>query len=212
MPLIPGNRLASHGPMRFVDNPPGPDFSPFPTRQIFEWDRTLAMCPDPDDFLTLLTKHRVIVLMSVGVDPARVHRVNLACATAELDDEGVLAYNPRGISNTKYAVFQSGVHHVWLLQCLPRKTLAKVVGILWEDYSFDMGHSPEFKLFPWLHRRVVSYGQWRAIHLGEQIGEHMLDGFQAYEWFLGIGLVGVVPIPLYNYYQGLIAGARFLAV
>ena len=202
MSIEAGNRLAHDGPMRYVYNPPGDRSTPFPSSDILKFDLSIGARPSA---MHLCGRYKVITLIAVEVDSRRLHNVNLRLAEAELENDIPSSLHPNLL---RYTVHRSGSKTIWLLERITRELLSKIIRILYEDYSFDMGHSTPFTISPSMHQRILSYEEWRTIHLGEMCGEFLKDSYRVYEWFLGCPHVGNVPVPIYNYFQGWFQASR----
>ena len=84
----------------------------------------------------------------------------------------------------------------------------KCLKVLYRPYTADTGIPGRFMVSPSVHNRLVTFEQWRLVHLGEALAGLRLDSYQTYEWFLACPHMCQVPYPLYNYFAGLAQASR----
>ena len=86
--------------------------------------------------------------------------------------------------------------------------MMKCLRVLYKPYSSNTGIPGRFVVSPSVHRRLVSYEQWRLCHFREVLAGLRLDSYQVYQWYLATPNLCQVPFPLYNYYSGLAQAGR----
>ena len=193
--------------MYLVLNPPGHHVTPVPTSEILVFDRSIMMRPPQFN----LSGSRVFQILCKDPDARRVYAVNLHLSEALLTYQTTNVY-PSGTypDITEWTVHRSGQRVMYLVQDISRTLVLKVLRALYAHYDHDLGPPCKFVVSPSVHKKLITYEQWRVVHMGEMLGQTniMLDSYRVYEWFLGCPMIGQVPFPLYNYFAGLAQAAR----
>jgi hypothetical protein len=84
---------------------------------------------------------------------------------------------------------------MYLVQDISRTLVLKVLRALYAPYDHDLGPPCRFVVSPSVHKKLITFEQWRTIHMGEMLGEIMLDSYRCFEWYLGCPMIGQVPFP-----------------
>ena len=193
-------------PLALVPVMPGHNITPFGPHEIFYFDRMSDTRPNTMN----LGSHRVVQIEGIHTDPARMAAVGVLLAHAYLSDVLTTTYPPGEQGDiTDYHIAQEGVNYLVLMQDISKSLLIKVIRVLYRPWSYEMGLPTPFIISPSIHKRLISFSQWRLTHLGESMHGVMMDSPMVWELFMGSPFIGLCPVALFNYFQGMSQMSRF---
>ena len=167
----------------------------------FIHDSRVGVIPDPAMRARALAGTPVIQVFIPGACYRRMAAVSVILAHAQISDQ--LSQGGPHLDFASYCVVQYGSDYLILLEKATMRFLEKLCKMLMKRDDTMYGSTVPFLVSPSIHRRLISFDTWRQLHMGETIGNILMDSHAVYMLYLASPMMGETPVPLYNYFAGI---------
>ena len=172
----------------------------------FIHDSRMGVIPDPALRARSLAGTPVVQIFIPGACFKRMAAVSVVLAHAQINDQ--LSQGGPHLELAGYSIVQYGSSYMILIERPTMRFLEKICKMLMKKDDSLYGSTVPFLVSPSVHRKLVSFDTWRQLHMGETVGNILLDSHAVYSLFLASPMLGVTPVPLYNYFAGIRVAAR----
>ena len=172
----------------------------------FIHDSRMGVIPDPALRARSLAGTPVVQIFIPGACFKRMAAVSVVLAHAQINDQ--LSQGGPHLELAGYSIVQYGSSYMILIERPTMRFLEKICKMLMKKDDSLYGSTVPFLVSPSVHRKLVSFDTWRQLHMGETVGNILLDSHAVYSLFLASPMLGVTPVPLYNYFAGIRVSAR----
>ena len=172
----------------------------------FIHDSRMGVIPDPALRARSLAGTPVVQIFIPGACFKRMAAVSVVLAHAQINDQ--LSQGGPHLELAGYSIVQYGSSYMILIERPTMRFLEKICKMLMKKDDSLYGSTVPFLVSPSVHRKLVSFDTWRQLHMGETVGDILLDSHAVYSLFLASPMLGVTPVPLYNYFAGIRVSAR----
>ena len=172
----------------------------------FIHDSRMGVVPDPALRARSLAGTPVVQIFIPGACFKRMAAVSVVLAHAQINDQ--LSQGGPHLELAGYSIVQYGSSYMILIERPTMRFLEKICKMLMKKDDSLYGSTVPFLVSPSVHRKLVSFDTWRQLHMGETVGNILLDSHAVYSLFLASPMLGVTPVPLYNYFAGIRVAAR----
>ena len=172
----------------------------------FIHDSRMGVVPDPALRARSLAGTPVVQIFIPGACFKRMAAVSVVLAHAQINDQ--LSQGGPHLELAGYSIVQYGSSYMILIERPTMRFLEKICKMLMKKDDSLYGSTVPFLVSPSVHRKLVSFDTWRQLHMGETVGNILLDSHAVYSLFLASPMLGVTPVPLYNYFAGIRVSAR----
>jgi hypothetical protein len=174
--------------------------------QQFIHDSRVGVIPDPAVRARSLAGTPVIQIFIPGACYMRMAAVSVVLAHAQISDQ--LSQGGPHLEIAGYFIVQYGSNYMILLERTTMRFLEKICKMLMKQDDGFYGSTVPFLVSPSVHRKLVSFDTWRQLHMGETVGNILLDSHAVYSLFLASPMMGETPVALYNYFAGIRISSR----
>ena len=174
--------------------------------QQFIHDSRVGVVPDPAVRARSLAGTPVIQIFIPGACYMRMAAVSVVLAHAQISDQ--LSQGGPHLEIAGYFIVQYGSNYMILLERTTMRFLEKICKMLMKQDDGFYGSTVPFLVSPSVHRKLVSFDTWRQLHMGETVGNILLDSHAVYSLFLASPMMGETPVALYNYFAGIRISSR----
>ena len=167
----------------------------------FIHDSRVGVIPDPAMRARALAGTPVIQVFIPGACYRRMAAVSVILAHAQISDQ--LSQGGPHLDFASYCVVQYGSDYLILLEKATMRFLEQLCKLLMKRDDTMYGSTVPFLASPSIHRRLISFDTWKQQHMGETIGNILMDSHAVYMLYLASTMMGETPVPLYNYFAGI---------